>query len=97
MTADDHHLFFRLEQMIGDDPSDGSCRCVDDDFHDLCPLLFSCRFAWYPAIEGYNSTALVHSRSRSESSVTIALASQLSVPTSTVTSGCAPRLVYQSG
>ncbi len=49
-------------------------------------------FAWYSAREGYHSTALVHSRSRSESSVTTAMASKVSVPTSTVTSGCATRL-----
>ncbi len=34
-----HDLFFRLEQLIGDDPPDVSCRCVDDDFHTLY-LLF---------------------------------------------------------
>src|SRR5258708_39196168 len=49
-------------------------------------------FAWYSARWGYNSTALVHSRSRAESSVTTAMASKVSVPTSTVTCGCASRL-----
>src|SRR5260370_15265179 len=43
-------------------------------------------FAWYSARWGYNSTALVHSRSRSESSVITAMASKVSVPTSTVPS-----------
>ena len=49
-------------------------------------------FAWCSARKGYHSTAVVHSRSRSESSVTTAMASKVSVPTSTVTSGCATRL-----
>src|SRR5712692_9437142 len=53
--------------------------------------------AWYSAKPGYSSACRAYSWSRSPPVITAPSASYCSVPTSTVTRGCATRLWYQSG